>query len=261
MKNLLLSSLRTHQYAVLQISPHLKRILDSSIADFTSDCKFRFPPILPEPIPLTQWPKLHQESYVQLLNIAVDVFGSICEETRANNIPYEILMSADNEWKTREHRNERHLDYFNSTFMNIFNYNYGYLGVHKDRCLVTVIYTKRNPLQKKSLHVRRSHHKTSSTSSSVVVEGESSAWLDLDATTSADSVAIFVGEEMQQLTQGRYRAITHCVCEDPKNPLENSGCSSLELNERRSIALVLSSDCITRALNCSNVNNEIAALS
>ena len=88
---------------------------------------------------------------------------------------------------------------FSSSFFNLFNYSYGMLNAHKDRYLVTVIYTQtaayteQQAAPRTSLWVRKG----------VDVPEQPDQWVNADRTVSDREVLVLIGEEMQQILAGR----------------------------------------------------------
>ena len=74
-----------------------------------------------------------------MINIAKECFKALLIELKDGS-----TLSMSNSDKDRAQNIlhlHKHLDYSQSSFMNLFNYKYGHLAPHRDRCLVTVVYT------------------------------------------------------------------------------------------------------------------------
>lgn len=125
------------------------------------------------------------------------------------------------------------LDYSQSSFMNLFNYQYGHLAPHRDRCLVTIVFTlpphAQPPSRRDDACATPPRHSTIKNSSyknlwclAPQQEENSSdihSWTSIDALVakpgSQHSVCLHVGEELRTLYNGQIPAALHCVQADP----------------------------------------------
>lgn len=86
---------------------------------------------------------------------------------------------------------------FQTSFVNIFNYDLGYLNSHRDRCLVTVIFSEKQEHNRMRLWVKPA------TSDQPMVFRSShpgrDGWLDVDTVRDSHDLVVFTGEDMEQV--------------------------------------------------------------
>ena len=209
----MLNPLRKSGYSLLTLSPYQSSILRGALIDFRTRQRFRFPPIEENPAPLASWPSAYKESYDTLLDVATTtlhgVLHQIAQEHPQVELQKELLDAPVAE--------------FSSSFVNLFNYEFGSLGIHRDRCLLTVVFAVSGPSK---LWVR---HPTTS------------QWRDSGA--NEHQAAVFAGEELEALTHGLIPAVEHSVGRQPGVALSTehkSGDTLDVVRDRLSAALVLS---------------------
>jgi len=238
----LFGSVQKNGFALVRIPPSSAKQLDSSLQMFRMNETFRFPP--PEGNPFTAWPDMHRESYRCLIDVAKDCFKTLLLEHKE---------SSNAEKKSRERADRilnlhKDLDYSQSSFMNLFNYNYGLLAPHRDRCLVTVVYTHTNPSvnteplvsdEVKNLWCLKPGE----------TESEIKSWQSIDSLVVSPerqhSVCLHVGEELSALCEHRLPAALHCVQVDPTRVETPTSHKTPNASNRLSAALILSSDDIS----------------
>ena len=96
---------------------------------------------------------------------------------------------------------------FSSSFYNIFHYDYGLLNHHKDRYLVTVV----------------AANVSSNTENRTCLWAKSPTvgWVNIDDILKPDEVAVFTGEDFEDLTTQLgtpIPAVLHCTRVDPTGP-------------------------------------------
>jgi hypothetical protein len=182
-----------------------------------------------------------------LIGIAKDCFKNLMMELK------ESTFSGTSHMEEVKHILKLHdqLDYTQSSFMNLFNYDYGHLAPHRDRCLVTIVYT----------HQRCAHIASSSESNHHQKknlwclqpggdEKNAKSWTSIDdlvpppTSTSTQqhqqhSVCLHIGEELRALSNFQLPAALHCVQVDPTTSCGSGSCSTVHHN-RLSAALILS---------------------
>jgi len=186
----------------------------------------------------------HIQSYRCLIDVAKDCFKTLLLEHKE---------SSNAEKKSRERADRilnlhKDLDYSQSSFMNLFNYNYGLLAPHRDRCLVTVVYTHTNPSvnteplvsdEVKNLWCLKPGE----------TESEIKSWQSIDSLVVSPerqhSVCLHVGEELSALCEHRLPAALHCVQVDPTRVETPTSHKTPNASNRLSAALILSSDDIS----------------
>lgn len=93
---------------------------------------------------------------------------------------------------------------FSGSFFNIFHYDYGLLNHHRDRYLVTVVAADVIP--------------STSEKTALWVNSPTQGWVNLDKILEPRDIAIFTGEDFEELssTLGRtIQAVEHCTRVDP----------------------------------------------
>ncbi|KAK3264420.1 hypothetical protein CYMTET_26843 [Cymbomonas tetramitiformis] len=223
--------------------------------------QFRWPPRQENELQLADWPLPYRRCYDVLLQTSVLVFDSLAQNYREKQLLLPEALKrypgqAQEEMVTQAGSiSQAQKAYFSASFMNIFNYDYGYLGPHKDRCLITTI--RRLPFVKSELardseDVARKSFSASPTHTHRkrlwIWNDIAGVWKDIDAMLLEESssldLVLFVGEELESITQGWLPAVKHAVCEDPnlieENQLGEGGCLST--------ALVLSSSDISEVV-------------
>jgi hypothetical protein len=190
---------------------------------------------------------LAQQSYINLISIAKECFKNLLIELKdCKTVKKSHTDRAQHLLDMHEH-----LDYSQSSFMNLFNYNNGHLGPHQDRCLVTVVYTqqlspdhssRRSPLHKNLWCLEPGQDET-----------QVDSWTSIDKLVAVPdkqhSVCLHVGEEMSALYDYQLPAALHCVQANPTVPEKSmvepdaGGAEQQQhqcLNNRFSAALILS---------------------
>ena len=123
---------------------------------------------------------------------------------------------------------------FSGSFFNIFHYNYGLLNHHRDRYLVTVVAADVNSDTTKK--------------TALWVNSPTQGWVNLDDRLKPGDIAIFTGEDFQDLSSrlgNTIVAVEHCTRVDPTTDririVDNQpDPSTTETGNRVSIAFVLS---------------------
>lgn len=184
-----------------------------------------------------------------MINIAKECFKALLIELKDGS-----TLSMSNSDKDRAQNIlhlHKHLDYSQSSFMNLFNYKYGHLAPHRDRCLVTVVYTH----SRSSTQLLQSHqpentdtdestdmnasHETSDNNYNykhskknlwcLAPEHEDHPsnihhWTSIDTLVAIPanqhSVCLHVGEELRALYHNQIPAALHCVQTNPTLPHE-----------------------------------------
>lgn len=93
---------------------------------------------------------------------------------------------------------------FSGSFFNIFHYDYGLLNHHRDRYLVTVVAADVIP--------------SNSAKTALWVNSPNQGWVNLDERLEPGDIAIFTGEDFEELSSklGRtIQAVEHCTRVDP----------------------------------------------
>ena len=93
---------------------------------------------------------------------------------------------------------------FSGSFFNIFHYDYGLLNHHRDRYLVTVVAADIIP--------------NATPKTALWVNSATQGWINLDDRLEPGDIAIFTGEDFEELssTLGRtIQAVEHCTRVDP----------------------------------------------
>mmetsp|Transcript_41463 Transcript_41463/g.130610 ORF Transcript_41463/g.130610 Transcript_41463/m.130610 type:complete len:226 (+) Transcript_41463:284-961(+) len=206
--NQLVSSIRSRGFAVIPISHEVQTVLKTGLTTWSLEKKFRYPPVVEHPPGLNEWRKEYRDCYDSLLGIAAPCFHRLCTD---------LMHASDDKNPVDLGKLRRHFDLesstlltspqsvFTTSFMNLFNYRWGFLGPHRDRCLVTVIFTMTEERCSKRLWARR------------VSDGMQGEWFDVDKHTDSSRVIVFAGEEMNKLTDGFIPAIEHSVGEEAGN--------------------------------------------
>ena len=178
------------------------------------------------------------QSYQNLIGIAKECFKTLLLELIENK---KIQKSFH---ERVQHIIDIHdnIDYAESSFMNLFNYDYGHLGPHRDRCLVTVVYTYQpNSFNEKSV-TDNAKKKNLWCLTPGQEESTLGNWTSIDKLVIApdmkNSVCLHVGEEMSALYDNHIHAAMHCVLPDPTKPPEYE--KEVICSNRLSAALILS---------------------
>ena len=111
---------------------------------------------------LQEWPIEYRSAFDEHLDIAKDAFADILGELElSEGLPEQLqgLRAAIIERRDSSPAFQNHAlpveGAFGTSFINFFNYQHGFLAPHRDRCLVTIVYTL--------IHVRTSDLITSAT--------------------------------------------------------------------------------------------------
>lgn len=214
-------------------------LFESTLQEFSSTKKFRFPP-QEGATAFDAWPENYRHSYFKLERIARDCyFGLLNELTGLKNSKFRLdpcLLKKDTNFET--------------SFMNIFNYQYGYLKPHRDRCLVTIVYRQfidspvgpdvvdGTDLTDPNTKILWSHD------INVDRSDQRSRWINVDNAlcSKKNQVCMFIGEEMSALCGNFVSPNEHCVTENPNFPYT---ADSKNISNRMSLALVLSAPTIS----------------
>jgi hypothetical protein len=216
-------------------------LFEKTLKSFSDAEKFRFPP--QEGLPFNKWPDLYKECYTTLEDIGRtcywELLAELSELQRENKVSLDPMLDQTN------------LS-FDSSFMNIFNYKYGFLRPHRDRCLVTIIYRqfRETPLGTDVMRAKDTTQPASKILWSHDVNfsptEDTSNWMNVDNVLCAEEnqVCMFIGEEMSALCGHYLPANEHCVTENPA--LAYSAVSNhSNASDRMSIALILSSPTVS----------------
>ena len=116
---------------------------------------------------------------------------------------------------------------YKSSFASAFNYDRGFLNIHEDRGLLTCVFgyspsaAPDGSAADDRVRLWCQPHDDPNRQESCHSDAECK-WLDLDAATArfdgaggSQSVVFFVGAQLEELTEGRFRAIPHACRVDP----------------------------------------------
>ena len=107
-----------------------------------------------KPPPVSAWPHEYRASFHALMRLAVGAFADVLEELeherqgRAARLPARLQAfraSLSPALQSSRRNAQGDIAPFDTSFVNFFNYKHGFLGPHRDRCLVTVVYTVVHP--------------------------------------------------------------------------------------------------------------------
>ena len=148
---------------------------------------------------------------------------------------------------------------YKSSFASAFNYDRGFLNTHEDRGLLTCVFGYSPPPAAASDgsaaddRVRlwcQPHDDPDNDNCEPPHSNAERKWLDLDAATArfdgaggSESVVLFVGAQLEEWTEGRFRAIPHACRVDPTEERLDTRLpthpGAPETGNRKSFALVL----------------------
>eukprot|EP00658_Telonema_sp_P-2_P037012 TRINITY_DN26662_c0_g1_i2.p1 TRINITY_DN26662_c0_g1~~TRINITY_DN26662_c0_g1_i2.p1 ORF type:complete len:251 (+),score=47.34 TRINITY_DN26662_c0_g1_i2:80-832(+) len=170
-------------FGLRAISKHDQAVLATALTQFRAEGCFRFPPEN-QHSDRHGWALEYQRCYRVLLRVAIESLATVGQlvPVEQGRVFHELCDGPLSP------------SFSSSSFMNLFNYGMGSLGIHKDRCLLTVIYAIDAPVGSSKLWVRHP---------------ESLAWQDTCA--APGEVAVLVGEELELLAGGAVTAAEHCV--------------------------------------------------
>jgi hypothetical protein len=183
------------------------------------------------------------QSYIHLIDIAKNCFKMLLLELRDSSI---FTTSHTNRAKQLLQQHDS-IDYSKSSFMNLFNYSYGHLAPHRDRCLVTVVFTK--PHDSHDNTSDKHLHKNLWCLEPHLDQYNIKNWTSIDILSEkvgSSSVCLHVGEELSVLYDHKLLPALHCVQVDPtateKPPTHEHrhGDTHYRKHNRLSAALILS---------------------
>jgi hypothetical protein len=196
--------------------------LDESVAAARLLTSFRFPPI---DSPSFQYGNVERRSFDLLFGLCRFALGAVLETQDAmkSQSPSRIeklraqlsgAKAFDSAFGSGGTDNLPFLDCgggghplpFSTSFFNLFNYQYGLLNVHKDRCLMTAIYTDPPPPTMLATERR----------SALWVKASDGQWENVDDTLNYGEIIFLVGEDMEDITG--VHAADHCIRVDPTGP-------------------------------------------
>ena len=146
----ILQALRTRGFAVRTIAPSAKAVLAPALRSWQAQGQFRFPPVIENPPGVSEWPRLYKRSFVEHMAIATQAFADILDELeheRSEGLPARLqalraaLVPRGDHVASRQRRAVPRHDALSTSFINFFNYQHGLLAPHRDRCLITIVYT------------------------------------------------------------------------------------------------------------------------
>ena len=153
-KVLLLPSIRSRGFAVRKISPATQSELSPALHSWSTRAEFRFPPVVEKPPPVSTWPHEYRVCFNTLMRLAVGAFADVLDELederkgRAERLPARLQAfrtSLSPALQSSRGNAQGDITPFDTSFVNFFNYKHGFLGPHRDRCLITVVYTVVHP--------------------------------------------------------------------------------------------------------------------
>jgi hypothetical protein len=208
---------RTRGFGILDLSLTQRDILDKAVAEFTLKQQFRFPWGNQPEFTLS-----YKVCFNFLCSLGVDLLREfIPDAPRIDQLPFPSLS------EQIPFNCENSVLSYSSSFFNIFNYDYGSLNTHRDRCLLTLVWGFSDVAAKNRTRLW------------CLSNGD---WVDLEEFVSRGSLAVFVGEELELQSHGEFRAAPHCVRVDPRGTCIPLGCrdpTSAPTGNRRSVAFVL----------------------
>lgn len=235
--------LKQNGFCQIRIPKKTTDLFEKTLNTFSASQTFRFPP--QERMPFDAWPAIYKESYVNLEKIAQKCYFDLCFElSQLQVIKDKSSLSGDITFET--------------SFMNIFNYKYGFLKPHRDRCLVTIIYRQFSnavvgqEVVKEDDNVNPNTKILWSHDVSYTPTEDKAHWINVDNMLCAEEnqVCVFIGEEMSTLCGNYLTANEHCVTENPNLPyIVRNGNPS----DRMSLAFVLSSPAISTYIENMNL--------
>jgi len=156
-RSMIAGSVRRRGFAVIPIAEESRSILRAAVNTFAEDSMFRFPPILEHTIRPTftdeykcAFNLLYSVGLRTLADLVVEHDVHSNSRARALPCPREtVLEAALNPFQPSslapfEDHPSGNLTPFRATFFNIFNFNFGSLNTHRDRCLLTVVWGHHN---------------------------------------------------------------------------------------------------------------------
>lgn len=231
--------LKTMGFRTLQITPSAALLFENTLQEFSNTKRFRFPP--QEGATFDSWPQPYKDSYFQMESIARSCFSGLVSELDE--------LGATGEVELDECLKRKDIS-FETSFMNIFNYKYGYLKPHRDRCLVTIVYRQYLDAQMGQNEMTNAETDLPATKTlwshdiDFTASENKCRWINVDNSlcSAKNQACMFIGEEMSALCGHYLTANEHCVTENPNLPYCNTSGSQIN---RMSLALVLSSPTIS----------------
>jgi hypothetical protein len=147
----LLESIRSRGFAVRKISRATQCELTPALHSWLTRAEFRFPPVVEKPPPVSAWPNEYRASFHTLMRLAVGAFADVLDELeverkgRAERLPARLQAFRASLSPALQSSRGNDIAPFDTSFVNFFNYKHGFLGPHRDRCLITVVYTVVHP--------------------------------------------------------------------------------------------------------------------
>jgi hypothetical protein len=256
-------SLHQRGFAVVPMlhtqSEILMRAVDAFDVQFPQSS--RFPPVGKEPPPFNSSLKA---AFSLMFHLALEnlqgVSAFYLDSTRRDDLqclpPIEPWLSFDPFLECNHpfagRAGKEQMIPFRSSFFNVFNR--GSLNVHKDRCLLTVIWGTHNQTGSGQCESEGSCGTYLAGQSRLwVQDAQFKTWVDAQhevevaarAMGSNDGLIVFAGEELEEMSYGFFPAAQHCVRVDPdgeylhRSHHQPDPASAARAN-RRSVALVLS---------------------
>uniref|UniRef100_A0A0G4HS21 TauD/TfdA-like domain-containing protein n=1 Tax=Chromera velia CCMP2878 TaxID=1169474 RepID=A0A0G4HS21_9ALVE len=165
----------------------------------------------------------------------------------------------------KDYQEESDIPYARS-FFNIFDYNFGTLNTHTDRCLVTLswghparqveegvtrLWARSTPSSRgdKEGFLRERCGKSNDHFHGQGVRERENEWMDVQALVEKEAegrgVAVFVGDALEEMTEGFVRAAPHCCRVDPhgerlEKTNENRDPGAPSEGNRLSVAMIVS---------------------
>jgi len=154
----LLQSIRARGFAVRPLSLAAQGVLGPALRSWEAQGQFRFPPVSEHPPGIEDWPAQYQRAFDEHMTIATGAFADILGELeRSEGLPQRLRalrssLTPPPGASSCPHHAAALRSKFSTSFINFFNYRHGFLAPHRDRCLITVVYTL---VHVRSLHAPR----------------------------------------------------------------------------------------------------------
>ena len=217
-----IKQLKTKGYTIIK-NPPAAKICQEAVSLFTETSKFRYPP-LEEFARTKELDQVYSAAFNSLYKLAGITLSEI---SSSFPVPSSSVLPIDTSL-TNQPFSAKKLPY-NNSFASIFNFNHGFLNKHKDRGLITLVngFATSPNTNRVSLWCK-SHHGN---------------WVDIGVEASINDIVIFSGEQLEEATNGEFKAVDHACRVTPDGERINTRLltepEAEGFGNRQSVALVL----------------------
>lgn len=222
------AELRSAGYAIIR-SRRAASACDAALLNFARLRQFRYPPVSNQVIREDRVDHDYRNAFNELYTLAaMSLHRAWSSSPQATGLPFD-----GNDLSTQQEpfSASQHSTPYQASFASLFNYDHGFLNVHRDRGLLTAVYGYGG-----------THDGTVRLWCRPRDTGE---WVDIGAQAARTDACIilFVGEQLEMASGGVYQAIEHACRLDPSGERIDTRLrahpGARPTGNRHSVALVL----------------------